>query len=271
MLKKCLRYDLKSVFTYWIFGAIAMLVMSIPGGLALRSMTINTMNDPNHFPWEIFIIMLVYFVGAAFLILSQILVYVRYYKHFFSDEGYLTFTLPVKRRTLFTSKVISGFIWQVVTGVTIFISVLIMLCFMPATNTPDTSIPEYSEPLISAGWIIMYLLEGLALFALLSLVSVLFMYLLISIGATIVRKNKAIVTIGIAYGASVALSILTYIFIFAGVFYGLSIAELFPEGASNPGLLIFLILALAIVVLFTLAVGLALASLRIIERKLNLA
>lgn len=270
MLKKCLRYDLKSVFTYWIFGAIAMLVMSIPGGLAMRSLSLNA-NNPEHFPWEAFIIMLVYFVGAAFLILTEILVYIRYYNHFFSDQGYLTFTLPVKRRTLFTSKVLNGFIWQVATGITIFVSVMIMLCFMPVSTTPDASVPEYTEPLISAGWIFAYVLEALALLLLLGLVSVLFMYLLISVGATIVRKNKVIVTIGIAYGASMVLSAIMTALIFVGVFYGVSIAELFPLGPSNIGFFIFVILALAIAILFTLAVALALATLRIIERKLNLS
>lgn len=269
MLKKCLRYDLKSVFTYWIFGAIAMLILSIPGGLALRSLTLNA-DNPEHFKWEVFIIMLVYFVGVAFVILSEILVYVRYYKHFFSDEGYLTFTLPVKRRVLFTSKVINGFVWQIATLATIFISIIIMLCFMPPSN-PDTSVPEYTGQVISAGWAFVYALEGLLIFALVSLVSVLFMYLLISIGANIVRKNKIIVTIGIAYGASIVLSILSYVLVLVGVFYGIAIDEIFAVGPSNTYLFIFLLLLLAIAVLFTISVALAFASLRIIERKLNLA
>lgn len=272
MLKKCLHYDLKSVFTYWIFGAIAMLLMSIPGGLAIRSLVKN-INDVNHFPWEIFVIMLIYFVAIAFLILNEILIYVRYYKHFFSDEGYLTFTLPVKRRTLFTSKVLNGVIWQALTIIVIVVSIIAMLFFLPASEAtmPDTSTPEAYEPIISAGWIFAYVLEALVLMALSSLVGVLSMYLIIAIGANIVRKNKVIATIGIAYGASMVISTVTSIFVFLAMLYGVSAVEVFPEGPSNLGLLIFFVLALVIAVLFTLAVGLALGTLRIIERKLNLA
>ena len=271
MLKKCLRYDLKSIFTYWIFGAIAMLLMSIPGGLALRSQAIH-FDDIEHFPWETFVLLIVYFVGIAFLILSEILIYVRYYKHFFSDEGYLTFTLPVKRRVLFTSKVLNGVIWQALTVLVILCSVIIMACFIPPTPNNEVVIPPaLQEPIISAGWIFAYVLEGLAILVIFAFLSVLSMYLIIAIGATIVRKNKILVTIGIAYGASIALSILTWVFIFIGAFYVVSMAELFPVGPSNIGLFIFLILLFAIAVLATIAVSIALITLRIIERKLNLA
>lgn len=269
MLKKCLRYDLKSVFPYWLFGAIAMLLMSIPGGLALRSQQLH-IGDTDHFPWEIFVIMLVYFVGIAFLILTEILIYVRYYKHFFSDEGYLTFTLPVKRRTLFTAKVFNGVIWNALTVLVILVSVIIMFCFMPSIPS-DTVPPEVTEPIISAGWIFAYILEALALIIISAFSSVLSMYLIITIGATIVRKNKVIVTIGIAYGASIVTSILSYILVFIGMFYVASAIALFPEAPSNLGLLIFLIIALVIAVSFTIAVALGLISIRIIERKLNLA
>lgn len=270
MLKKCLRYDMKAIYPLWIFGAIAMLLMSIPGGLALRSQAIHA-NEINHFPWEAFVLMVVYFVGIAFLILSEILIYVRYYKHFFSDEGYLTFTLPVKRRVLFTSKVLNGVIWQTLTVLVIIFSVIIMFLFVPSTPNTDTIPPEVTEPIISAGWVIAYLLEALALLVIYAFLSILSMYLIIAIGATIVRKNKVIVTIGIAYGASIALSIFTWILIFVGGFYIASAAELFPMGPSNIYLFIFLILLLAIAVLFTIAVCIALITLRIIERKLNLA
>ncbi len=270
MLKKCLRYDLKSVFPYWLFGAIAMLLMSIPGGLALRSQQLHT-GDTDHFPWEIFVIMLVYFVGIAFLILTEILIYVRYYKHFFSDEGYLTFTLPVKRRTLFTAKVFNGVIWNALTVLVILVSVIIMFCFMQPTPNVDTIPPEVTEPIISAGWIFAYILEALALIIISAFSSVLSMYLIITVGATIVRKNKVIVSIGIAYGASIVTSILSYILVFIGMLYVASAIALFPEAPSNLGLLIFLIIALVIAVSFTIAVALGLISIRIIERKLNLA
>ena len=269
MLRKCLRYDLKSVFTYWIFGAIAMLIMSIPTGLALRSQALH-FGELGRFNWEILVILLAYFVGAAFLILSSILVYVRFYKHFFSDEGYLTFTLPVKRRTLFTSKVINGVIWQALTALVIIISIIIMVMFVPSDGG-STVPPVESEPLISGWWAFLYVLEALALIVIYSFTSVLAMYLVITIGANIVRKNKIIATIGIVYVSNVVLSLLSYLFVLLGISYVASINKVFVGAVSNPELLIFLALALAIVVLLTITVAIAMITLNIIERKLNLA
>lgn len=269
MLKKCLRYDLKSVFSYWIFGAIAMLILSIPGGLALRSMAIH-IGEVNRFNWEILVIILVYFGIACFAILSSILVYVRYYKHFFSDEGYLTFTLPVKRRTLFTSKVLNGVIWQTLTIVVIFVSVIIMFMFMPMDGATDVP-PMETEPIISGFWVFMYLLEALMLVVIYSFLTVLAMYLVITIGANVVRKNKILATIGIVYASSIVLSILSYILVFVGILYGVSISEVIAHVPTNLELLIFFAIALVIVVLLTLAIGIAMITLRIIEKKLNLA
>ncbi len=270
MLKKCLRYDLKSISTFWILGAIAMLAMSIPGGLALRSQQIH-IDDIDHFPWEVFVLMIVYFVMIAFFILTEILVYVRYYKHFFSDEGYLTFTLPVKRRVLFTSKVINGVIWQVASVLLILICAIIMMCFVPADLSDEIVNSDPQLHLFSEGWAIAFIFEAIIIAVLALLLSVLSMYFFITLGATIVRKNKIIVTIGIIYGANIVTSFLSYVFVFGSILYGASAAFLFPESGENVELLIFLILAFAAAVLFTVCVAIALITLRMLERKLNLA
>ena len=47
---------------------------------------------------------------AAFT--TAIIIAVRFYKNTYSDEGYLTHTLPVKRGTLLLAKVIAGTIWR---------------------------------------------------------------------------------------------------------------------------------------------------------------
>ena len=39
----------------------------------------------------------------ASAVVTELLVFVRFYKNFFTDEGYLTFTLPVSRKDLLLS------------------------------------------------------------------------------------------------------------------------------------------------------------------------
>lgn len=272
MLKKCLRYDIKSVFPYWLIGAITMLVASIPGGLALRSQKIHA-GELNRFQWEILVIILVYFIGAAFFILSSLLIYVRFYKHFFSDEGYLTFTLPVKRRTLFTSKVINGVIWQASTVIVVIASIIIMYAFVPLTDTgvsnpSDSADPEFMR---FAVWLLVYLLEAIIFIVIYAFSSVITMYLIITFGANIVRKNKIIATIGIAYVSSIVSSIITYVFSILGALYITSIVNIDAIVISNMYLLVFFIIAFATAILLTFTVGAAMLTLHILERKLNLA
>ncbi len=270
MLRKCLKYDLKSVFTYWIFGAITMLVLSFPAGLALRSQILHVEEISNRFNWEILVLILYYFAIAAFLLLGSILIYVRYYKHFFSDEGYLTFTLPVKRRTLYTSKVLNGAIYQVASYVVVFISVIIMLLFIPYTGD-SSSIPSDSEPIKGIFWILMCVLEVLALLIIYAFTSVISMYLVITIGANIVRKNKVLATIGIVYASGMVLTFLSYLLTALGALYVTSAITSINISITNAPFFVFLLLALAIVVLLTITVSLAMVTLHILERKLNLA
>lgn len=268
MLRKCLRYDFKSVFTYWIFGAITLILLSIPAGLAVKSQSAHA-NDVDHFNWEPLAIALFYFAIAAFILLSAILIYCRYYNHFFTDEGYLTFTLPVKRRTLYTSKVLTGVIFQALTTVVALLSYLIFALFLPSTN--DSSDIINSEPIMSGFWSFMCVLGGLAFAIIYSFASVMAIYLVITFCANSIKKNKVIATVGVFYAAYIALSIISYILVVVFIAYGAAAIKVVGDAPSNLGLFIFLLIALADVVLTLISVAFAMITLNIIERKLNLS
>ena len=57
------------------------------------------------------IIIASYIFGFASSMIVLIFILMRYYKNFFSDEGYLTFTLPVTPHELLWSKIISAMVW----------------------------------------------------------------------------------------------------------------------------------------------------------------
>lgn len=52
----------------------------------------------------------------------------RYYKNFFTDEGYLTFTLPVKARTLFASKVLASIVWLLIDLLLLYAGGVLTIC-----------------------------------------------------------------------------------------------------------------------------------------------
>lgn len=103
MLKKCLKHDLKYVFEYWVIATAIFTVVSFLGAICLRT---NRLNE--EFQWYIMCGIVVFFLGSvAYEFFGAGMSIYRAYQSCFTDEGYLTFTLPIKRQTLLVSKVLS--------------------------------------------------------------------------------------------------------------------------------------------------------------------
>lgn len=113
MLGKCLKYDFKETFKLWWVGALVSLLSALPLSLLIFSI-MNDMGDTSTaFPWQVFLLMICWIGMIVGMMISLLSVYVRYYRHFFGKEAYLTFTLPVKRTTLFTSKYITALFFNI--------------------------------------------------------------------------------------------------------------------------------------------------------------
>lgn len=211
MLKKLLRYDLKSVFKYWWIAAVASLGLSVASGFC-----ISVMNAEKDVPTLIAVIivltLLFSIIGiVAFSIISYILIYVRFYKNFFTDEGYLTFTLPVKRSQLLNSKLIASVLTMLCTVTVIFADIIIMFAIGAGYSFYNDLLKPISQAfaelmgqlsisdgLYLSSWIIMFLI-----FLMLSNVfSTLFMFACITFASVITKKAKVITAIGIYYVAN---------------------------------------------------------------------
>lgn len=281
MLKKCLKYDLKSTLSIWWIGAVTLLVLSVPVGLCLRRFTLHVYDD-SHIPVELLGVMLGYLALIAFGIVTTIIVYLRYYNNFFRDEGYLTFTLPVCRQTLFLSKVLSTMIIMAATGAVIMLCIVIVLSMAPNPDDQSISLMQtalrfYAEPLEilfegAGGWAVVYLTELAALTVAGILSSTLLVFLCITVGAVIARKHKLIASIGLLYGFEAVASVAIYVLMILMVLLIISALAAFPNIAigNAPTVLIGLLLGLACVVTALVDTLLAFVTLGILERKLNL-
>lgn len=73
-------------------------------------------------------IMLAYGLSiAATLIVTYVIIILRFYKNLMSEEGYLMFTLPVKPAQLINSKLIASILWTIVSVIIVCSSLLILL------------------------------------------------------------------------------------------------------------------------------------------------
>lgn len=212
MLKKVLKYDFRSVFRYWWIAAVSSLVLSLLGSACMC-----LLNSERALPTvvevsAILVLILVFLSYGAFVFLSLILIFLRFYKNFFTDEGYLTFTLPVRRSQLLNSKLIMSVVAIIGTYIVCGINLVVMCCI---GFSKDVFTQEFWNGL-AEGWKILvgdlgiyvwiYLLEILALLILSTIFTCLFLFCCVTFAAIITKKAKVIAAIGIYYGASTVFS-----------------------------------------------------------------
>ncbi len=234
MLRKLLNYDFKAVFKYWWIAAVSSVALAFVGGtcwsILVSGRVLPTVVDVV----SVLGIILTVLGFAAFSILSAVLVYVRFYKNFFTDEGYLTFTLPVKRAQLLNSKLIMSTLTMIATCVILLADVFTMICIAYAQEifSPDfwEEIAKIWNDMSTAlgVYLPVYIGELVLLCLVVPIFSNLFMFVCITFGSLITKKAKVLASIAIYYGAS---SVLTFV---GQIFFVLAMPSLFDRLSNIP-------------------------------------
>ena len=284
MLKKLLKYDLIAVWRFWWILATCVLGLSTVGAFVLR-FVISYIDNPNFSFFTtigILFLALCGFVIVSSIAATYIFVYLRFYKNFFTDEGYLTFTLPVSRRKLFLSKTLNALIWEVAHILLLALAAVIFMLFAPPAERGGFINPIAFQELGEAlsvfwstfgGWTILYAIELVVLALLCGLFSISMIHFCITIGAIIAKKAKLLAAIGIYYAINMAFSLITQVL---GTISLMVLIEGYIARATywspNEGMLSFALILLTLCgmmgVLATLFYNLTLDR---IERRLNLA
>ncbi len=291
MFSKLLKYDLRAIAKTWCILAVSMLVFSVIGGFCLNDFIYSAENssasgagDVNGLLMilEFFSIMLLYFGIIAFYIVTFILLFIRFYRNFFTDEGYLTFTLPVSRTKLYLSKLVNSFIWNTATTAVIFGCVVIVLSI---ARLPDGSMSLlkalFTEilPQLKPAWNMIspwggiWVAEFIVMIIINSLFSTMLIQLCITVGATIAKKAKVIVALALYYAASIVMGIASSVFSFAFPLWMAAVESAYPAAFGNENIYLLLTLGILLlcVVFAALNVILYLTNVTCLERKLNLA
>lgn len=279
MLRELLKYDFRAVLKYWWLAAVSSVLLSVVGGFCIsvfRQTSIGEVNVPEVIIVCAVLLFVLVVIGiCAFILLSEILIFVRFYKNFFSDEGYLTFTLPVKQSQLLNSKLIMSSVTNILTLSVFVLDIIIMLAisFFDEIFTKSffkqvmTVIRELIEQVDI--YVIIYILEALALLLIAVIFSYLFMYACITFASMITKKAKLITAIGIYYGASSVLSFGIMIFNIFGTSSIESSIALLPENGQK---MIVAVILLGIVFFAAMLAALIYAlEYWMLDRKLNLA
>lgn len=275
MLNKLLKYDFKSVFKYWWIAALSSFVLSLVGGGC-----ITILNSEKNLPQAIeaiaIILLVIVVLGlVAFSLISVILVFVRFYKNFFTDEGYLTFTLPVKRAQLLNSKLITTVATMLITGAVCVVNVIAMLCigfsdaifskefWQGALQVIDSIVDEVGF------YLPIYIVEIILLVILYVTFSSLFLFGCITFASIITKKAKVLAAIGIYYVANGIFSFIVQMFSLFGITSLANWMSVLPSGSVYSVVALILLgvisfIAMLCALLYTLQYWM-------IDRKLNLS
>ena len=283
MLNKCFKYDFRSIIKIWWIAAVTILALSVGAGFSLKTLTLHASDPGRTFILETTVIVIYYISIFIISIFSSVLLGIRFYSNFYSDEGYLTFTLPVKRTTLFLSKVLNGLAFQLLSIATVFVSLIIIGLIVPAYDEvhfsalgsviADIIIFIKDIPKNELIWFVIYVVEICLMGFLFILSGVLLLYMLITLGSTAVKKFKAAATVGFLVGANYVLSALIVPSILAFGLWFSAAMHLYEENMSDMAgfSLIALILFFGCILFATASALFFNITQGCLERKLNLA
>lgn len=287
MLKKCLKYDFRSVFRLWWIMAVSMLGAAVVAGLGIRFFS-QCAASPD-VPEGLLVLSSFTMIGSMFCLMAMvmgmtvsfILVFWRMYTHFYTDEGYLTFTLPAKRSTLYLSKVLAGAILDVSTITVLLLNIALIVLIAVPTSDGSLLNPIAYEYLgqgiawlwnVVGPWLILWVVLVIAFFVLLGLCASGLTYLCITIGAVVAKKHKLLAGIGIYYLVNSIVSLVGQIL---SMFLAAGVASAIVVGVSAGGatmvLTITITLLIAILVAACVAMLYHFMTMERLEKKLNLA
>lgn len=293
MLRKLLKYDIKSIWRVWWIMAIVVVAAEILGAFCVRGYTgmimLNESALSNTEELMVTItgiismvgLMLCFFVIFASFVVTEILVFIRYYKNFFSDEGYLTFTLPVNRRTHLLSKTINAMIWAAAEIGLMILGVFIFLLLAP---TPEKGFITLNGYIgfgyvmgelwnIIGGWLIAYILGFIFAMLCTAFFQITLVFLCITVGSVIARRRKVLAEIGLYLGSnSLITSAAELLFLFNMSFISIGLSRLLTGATLGEGCAVFfLIMLIVCAVILTVALTFWSITMNCIRRRLNLA
>ncbi len=222
MLKKLFAYDFRDIGkTMWLFTLIV--VLTTLGGCgaatALWNFDWEGSFEPNIASVSLVILLAIaifisYVAVIAYMVLSTIMIMKRYYTNLFTDEGYLTFTLPVSTDYILNAKILSGVLWNFITMVmTVGCLGSIIVCVITPENIGKV-VNVYADMFslffgggeLSGGHLVFYCIEYTVYMLIALFFGILLMYVAITVASVIAKKARVILGIGIYAGVTTVIS-----------------------------------------------------------------
>ena len=135
MLSKILKYEMKAVFKPMLILNALTLLSTLIGFFYVANLDVEGIlhSNDNESAGMMLILGFLYIVGLAIVsLVSYLVLLIRYGKTMFGSNGYLSWTLPVKRSTLINGKILNGLIWNLINTTITMGCFCWLLCFYVA-------------------------------------------------------------------------------------------------------------------------------------------
>ena len=214
----------------------------------------------------------------ASLFVTLIFICYHFYRSFLSDEGYLTFTLPVKTSELLWSKLLVGMVWMLINGVVVMIALLIFSVFGTTTNTLinmevlNAFRMFFTDLLPQAAQYIsipLMIVEVIVISILALAAQLLQVYFAIIVGGQVAKKHRILAAIGMYLLINMGVGIISSVFM-SFVTFGEGAMSLALNSAQEVGTFMTTIFGWYGVLFAGLSVLFFLISKSILKKNLNL-
>lgn len=230
MFAKLLKYEWRA--TRGMVGLLCLICLSaaLVGGLSMRYLVWVSELDTQEDVAIVLSVLTMIFAFIAIVICCvamELYAVWRFYKSRFTDEGYLTFTLPVTTHQILLSSFVNCLISMVCALAALMVGYLVLLLL--GFSALEGFFPSLWEVMPLAMENLWRLFSGetgafLAQLALGVVAGVLnstvMMMLAVTIGSILAKKHKVLAAIGVYYGINMVMSLITSVL---GVVLGLSV------------------------------------------------
>lgn len=122
MLRKLMKHEIKGSGRLLLPVFLALFIMTL-----INKIFLSINSQATGFIMTTGISMALYItIMVALVVMTFIVIIMRFYKNLMTDEGYLMFTLPVATWQQILSKLIIAIMWSLVCGLVIFLSIFIL-------------------------------------------------------------------------------------------------------------------------------------------------
>ncbi len=225
MFAKLLKYDFKA--TWGLLGVLSLIAL---GAGAMGSCVVRLLNQaPSDSFWMTMLILAmvgVVFYLVAYSLASMLILLSRFYKSRFTDEGYMTFTLPVTNHQILLSSFLNCTLGMIVSMIVTAVSFAILVFFGVEDLDGERwafiklcfdYLPDLMEQ-IGAGNLLVFILMLLSAFA----GEIMTIMLSITLGSILVKKHKLLMAIVFYYGIHMLLSIINSFVMYSSVLRGVT-------------------------------------------------